>query len=195
MGESYEPYVLLNNVVKRLYPGLVKKVGKEGREPFGEEVMEENKTIGMLLLLIENISYHQKVHGVGSVLQKKLYDVQENGLLTRPVPIDRELVHGRILAYYDEKIKIDKKEEENQLNYESNCRNEELKERLKHTVKYSKNLSNHCDDVIASAQAIRTNSRAAGRSPSRQQLSSRYVLSCLLRTYKCICVMIVDFAL
>ena len=150
-GEPNEATTFLNNLVKKLYPDLMGRTRNEGGFPYPKEVQTVDTTLGMLLTLTKSMNEQNRLQGIRSSLQRRVYNVQENGLLSRPERTEWEAIHGRSLSSYknnldDEEVEKDKKQKK--LKEEEEIIST-LRERARRAAFNGTQMMKECDTLIA----------------------------------------------
>jgi hypothetical protein len=106
-GEFTEARDMLIDMIHKELPSF-----REFPEPDPIDVMKANRHLGMMLVLAESTTKNMRLnHSVGNANQRKIYDVQVNGLLLRrETRHEVEIVHGKPLRYYEKKKEDERRE-------------------------------------------------------------------------------------
>jgi hypothetical protein len=152
--------------------------------PEAQEVMKVDLKLGLLSSLLDSSINALKKNGVNSLHQQIVYNVESNGLLLRPHTIELELIHGRLLSYYDPKEDFSEKEAENAHllgDYDLLSRAKDLKESSRKIIKT-------CDHAINETVAYfreKTASRGTSRGYIYIYLSIYIIHMYIYRERKC----------
>lgn len=118
----------------------------------------------MLSWLLGSSVNSLKVSGVKSIYQQQVYNVESNGLLLKPATIECELVHGRLLSYYN-RIAKDKDDEREggggggTSDMEKMNEQVDLLKRVKDLGRDSRMMIKTCDYLISDSFSVRAPSR------------------------------------
>ena len=154
-GEPNEATILLNNLVKKLYPDLIRNTRNVGGFPYPKEVQTVDTTLGMLLILTGSMNEQMRLQGIKSSLQRRVYNVHDNGLLSQPSKTEWELIHGSSSSSYKidiynkrvEKEKI-QKQKQKELNEEEDVLSK-LREKARRAAFESLQIIKECDTLIS----------------------------------------------
>ena len=156
-GEPNEATTLLNNLVKKLYPDLMRNTRNVGGFPYPKEVQTVDTTLGMLLILTGSMNEQMRLQGIKSSLQRRVYNVSDKGLLSRPSKTEWELIHGSSSSSYKidlycervEKEKLQKqKQKQKELNAEEDVLSK-LRDKARRAAFESLLMMKECDTLIS----------------------------------------------
>ena len=152
-GELPQARVLVYGLVKRLCPELLKLTESETGDPYPMEIMAINRRLGCLAVLVENGKTNLRHCNVGTVYQQQIFNVNENGLMTRPRNNHIEIIHGRLL---DDSVRLKRDEKEQEKMFEILSTREELLLQSKKVLTECFELNNTCTAMIQQSRSVRT---------------------------------------